>query len=123
MIIVAGDLHANALKLILLLSAYNIVSLSEKQKNELKSAYIKNDTAQFQLTLYDLKFQKKCQRKIIFLGDLLADRGKNDWFVLCILQKMAENLINYEIIYSNHDAQFINNILNLEQGRKICVAD
>lgn len=44
-----------------------------------------------------------------FLGDMLADRGKNDYFILLLLKFLGEKAVNYEILFSNHDAIFIHN--------------
>src|SRR3989338_10417538 len=41
------------------------------------------------------------------LGDLLADRGQNDYFTLLILQHLKKKGVPYEILFSNHDAGFL----------------
>src|SRR5262249_3257508 len=46
-------------------------------------------------------------QKLILLGDLLADRTYNDYFTLAILDFLHESGIEYEIIFSNHDAEFV----------------
>jgi hypothetical protein len=45
--------------------------------------------------------------RIIFLGDLLADRGNNDYLTLMVIKLLYNANINYEILLSNHDLEFI----------------
>lgn len=46
-------------------------------------------------------------KKIIFIGDLLADREENTLHVLLMFKALAEKGVDFEIIYSNHDDVFI----------------
>jgi predicted MPP superfamily phosphohydrolase len=43
---------------------------------------------------------------IRWIGDTLADRGNNDYFVLKLLEKLKKTA-NVEILISNHDGKFI----------------
>lgn len=42
-----------------------------------------------------------------FIGDTLADRGACDYFTLMLYLRLIEMKINYEILLSNHDLDFI----------------
>ena len=45
--------------------------------------------------------------KLILEGDLLFDGGQNDLFIYTALEFLFENEVEYDIIYSNHDAEAI----------------
>lgn len=45
--------------------------------------------------------------KLILEGDLLFDGGQNDLFIYTALEFLLENNVDYDIIYSNHDAEAI----------------
>jgi len=44
---------------------------------------------------------------ITFLGDMLSDRGQNDFLSLIILKKLKQAGVKYEIAFSNHDKTVI----------------
>ncbi len=62
--------------------------------------------AEFKTLLNSLEITNK-DLAIRFLGDMLADRGANDYLTLLVLDHLKKNGIQYEIIFSNHDALFI----------------
>lgn len=46
-------------------------------------------------------------KKLVLLGDLLADRTYNDWFTLSILDYLHTAGQNFSVCFSNHDACFL----------------
>jgi hypothetical protein len=46
-------------------------------------------------------------KNIILIGDLLSDRGHCDFYILYILQYLYIEDINYKILFSNHDSNFL----------------
>jgi hypothetical protein len=50
--------------------------------------------------------------KLVALGDLFADRMYSDFAMLQIFDHLNALGLNYEIIFSNHDAEFVRYILN-----------
>jgi hypothetical protein len=55
--------------------------------------------------------------KFRFIGDMLADRGKNDALTLLTLQRMNELHMDYEVILSNHDLVFMQAVDGLGMGQ------
>lgn len=51
------------------------------------------------------------------LGDMLADRGSNDALTLMVLDRLHTERVNYEIIFSNHDMDFLINLQNIGSDR------
>ena len=103
-----GDLHANTLKMLIgLEDAYIITNLKTHYKG-LKKAYDRNNVDAFISLIDKLKFRETAiKRSLCYLGDILADRGQNDAMTLYLMNKMTENNVDYEIIYSNHGWCFI----------------
>jgi len=110
--ITIGDLHANALKALYFLIAEDVLVLSEKDYYEMRTIcnktvddLVQNDLERFK----ELLNKAKCKpsKLIRFLGDELADRGKNDYFILLIFDKLRQEHINYEILFSNHGREFV----------------
>jgi hypothetical protein len=108
-----GDLHGNAIKLLFVLFKHGIASgLNEFEYIALKHIYL---TPVQSLTIEDLntfdallnRIQWNNQNMIRLIGDEMADRGKNDYFTLKILEKMSKNKVPYEILFSNHGLEFI----------------
>lgn len=115
-----GDLHGNALRLLHFLVLQNIMEISPENYAFLVKTYKKNvheltaeDLTSFEAIITSGKFN--LVGVIRFIGDILADRGQNDFFTLIILKALKEKGINYEILLSNHDATFI---VNYEKYRK-----
>ncbi|MDF1655130.1 MAG: hypothetical protein P1U34_08470 [Coxiellaceae bacterium] len=108
----SGDMHGNAMKLIFIAFKEGVLDISEDQFKTLWEIYetpTDHLTAEqinvFETIIRDAKYNKSCVLR--FIGDLLADRGRNDWFTLCVLQALDANNIEYEIMLSNHDMGFI----------------
>ena len=53
---------------------------------------------------------------ICYLGDMLSDRGVNDAFILFLVHRMREAGVQFDILFSNHDAWFFNHYNSFIQG-------
>ena len=110
--ITIGDLHGNAMKLMFLLVAHQIATITEEDYLALVKIY---KTPEEQLTAQYLEEFNEILGRITFnpginitlIGDELADRGSNDYFTLKILQKLKREGVPVEIIFSNHSMDFI----------------
>lgn len=110
-----GDLHANAMKLIHFLVVNGIVSIESEDYDTLSSIYLKDtkqhtqaDIDQFNAIIEKLEMNSSTLKHILFIGDELADRGKNDWFVLKIIDKLqTSRVIDTTILLSNHGLEYI----------------
>ena len=84
---------------------------------------LKENISKFKVLLEKLDIAND-KLSIRFLGDILADRGENDYLTLLLLAFLHNKKIPMEIIFSNHDAFFINAYLsdqlkNLEGIKRI----
>ncbi len=112
-LITLGDMHGNALKLLYALIRHQFVNLPSHDFEEFKTIYytpsINAETLhQFEKILSRMTIlsqAKKCHLRL--LGDLLADRGSNDYFTLMLLDKLHQHQVPFDIIISNHDAELI----------------
>ena len=113
-----GDLHANTLKMLIGLKDEGIITNLRTHYEELKKAYDLNNVKDFISLINKLEFNTAVieKRSLCYLGDILADRGQNDVMTLHLMNKMTENNVDYEIIYSNHDHYFIRNIPHMNSG-------
>src|SRR3990167_2264367 len=110
--LILGDQHGNTLKLINTLIAEGILPLmSDADYGFIRELYNKEPSA---YTVADINKYMKILRKgkidttraLTLLGDLTADRGKNDLLTLLLMQILKESGLELEIILSNHDAEF-----------------
>jgi hypothetical protein len=109
-----GDLHANAIKFIYFLVQQNILIINRNDYQKLVSIYKKKNSLlkKDDLDIYsDIIANAKCNRlgTIRLVGDDLADRGSNDYFMWKIIEKLGKENVHLEIIASNHSNQFIEN--------------
>lgn len=125
-----GDLHGNALKLLFFLLNEGIADLAERDGqtrddlyDRFASLYSKesndltaDDISEFNLILAQLRFRKPSQQLVRLIGDVLADRGSNDYFTLKLIQRMRQAGVNLRINLSNHDGEFIHNYLDRRHG-------
>ncbi|MFI4919269.1 MAG: Dot/Icm T4SS effector Wip [Legionellales bacterium] len=111
--ITLGDIHGNAIKLLHILIATKVVTnVTGKQYSHLVQLYNK---APKQLTTGYVTLFNKLLEAIQFsptvavrlLGDVLADRGSNDYWTLRLLWKLIQAKVPIEILLSNHDLEFI----------------
>lgn len=111
--ITIGDLHSNAIKLLYFLVRQGICTISEADYKRLVEIYW-FPTEWLTRALLN-KFNTIIERIEIIdrhtlvrlIGDELADRGSNDYFILKILQKLHKEQVNIEILLSNHGVEFI----------------
>lgn len=117
-----GDMHANAHKMITMLESDGVLTFSDKDqdKKTVQQLYYSNDinVTAFHDFIYSGNIKAISQLSpLVFIGDLLADRGKNDLLILFILDFLNKNKINFSIVYSNHDAEFVKNIYNIHHQK------
>lgn len=113
--IVIGDLHSNAFLFIDILIQYGIIKLKNGQYDydKLKESYLVSDQIdkfKYSVGVYEeiLKLSEyNSNLSLIFIGDTLADRGKSDYLILLIYEALSKNNVEYSIVISNHDFQFI----------------
>ena len=75
---------------------------------DMKKEELLSDLNQFKEILASAKVKGGPQHPLIrLIGDEMADRGHNDYFTLLILEKLQQNHVPYEIITSNHGAEFM----------------
>lgn len=105
-----GDLHSNAMKLMFFLVREGIVEISKENYDSLVGIYNKPSLTKGDLEIFDkiidgLNVNNKVLVRLI--GDELADRGQNDYFILKIIEKLSKDGIELEILLSNHGMEFI----------------
>lgn len=104
-------MHANANKLLLLLVAFDFCKLEHVRLLLNLYRNVTGRTAsnlhEYECQINKLRFENSDNLSIRFIGDLLADRGKNDFFILLIIKKLVDSGINIRILLSNHDIGFI----------------
>ena len=116
----SGDLHANAIKLLFLLVKHGIAkNMTESIYTRLVAIYKKafddpglseDDLFEFGDLLDSIEFNSEATLRL--LGDILADRGGNDYLTLLVLHRLWVCGVKYEIILSNHDLEFLINYQN-----------
>ncbi|MCS5710535.1 Dot/Icm T4SS effector Wip [Candidatus Berkiella aquae] len=115
-----GDLHGNALKLMYMLVRHGVIKISKTDYEAFVEIYY---TAPEELTKAQLnKFNEilsstkvNAESAINLVGDVVCDRGENDYFTLKILKKLHDSHVPFEINYSNHDADFVTAYESQEQ--------
>jgi hypothetical protein len=123
-----GDMHANAHKMIIMLESDGVLTFSDKDqdKKTVQQLYYSNDinVTAFHDFMYSGNIKAISQLSpLVFIGDLLADRGKNDLLILFILDFLNKNKISFSIVYSNHDAEFVKNIVNIYHQKYDNISD
>ena len=108
--ITGGDMHGNSKMLTHFLVQTGIARVkgdAQKPWKELMRKIDDNDVAGFKETLPHCLELVTPPKNLVLLGDLLADRGQNDWFTLCILEFLHDKGQPFDVIFSNHDAAFV----------------
>lgn len=111
--VTAGDLHANSAKLFFIGCKHGYFESNAedyKQFVELykKESLTKEDIDAFKAIISRIKVNPDAKAALLrLIGDILADRGQNDYFTLKLLELLVDNGIPLEILISNHDAEFI----------------
>ena len=136
--LVLADMHGNALKLLFLLIKFKFAKLEAADYLQFRDIYLKENPSPlrsrvlltseyisaFDTTLHAvLRAEELVACKAIIdrmlinesaalclIGDLLADRGKNDVLTLWIIEKLSLAGIDLDIILSNHDLIFIHKV-------------
>lgn len=122
-----GDLHANPLKLIHYLFRYGVADFIENAPvqyqmmvqlltSKAPSDWDKNDLATFKKRLSNMTFNQGIFLRLI--GDETGDRVGNDFIILLILQALKQNGVQYEVMISNHGAEFIGAYENYKVNKK-----
>ncbi|MFL9989633.1 hypothetical protein, partial [Paraburkholderia sediminicola] len=127
-----GDMHGNTLMALEFLIQADVLQLPEPGGellwDAIKAAITTgkvSDAAAFRALLSQLVVNpSRKDAGIILIGDLLADRGQNDFLMLTLFSFLSENRIDFKIILSNHDLDFILNIKNiLAKYKELLVAE
>ncbi|MFL9989656.1 hypothetical protein, partial [Paraburkholderia sediminicola] len=119
-----GDMHGNTLMALEFLIQADVLQLPEPRgqllwdviKIVITTGKVKTErvAAEFPKLLSQLVVNpSRKDAGIILIGDLLADRGQNDFLMLTLFSFLNENRIDFKIILSNHDLDFILNIKNI----------
>lgn len=111
--ITVGDLHGNAQKLLYILKRHGFIDITAEDYAAFFNIYRKNrlekrDLQRFNDILNRIEVQPAARQSFLrLIGDVLADRGMNDYFTLKILKKLRDQQIPFEMLIANHDAEFI----------------
>lgn len=115
-----GDLHANSLKFLFMLVTHGIIEINDQDYKRYVELYHKDtddltadDIAEIKNITANLTI-KNPELLVRLIGDELADRGKNDLFILLLLKKLENEKVPYEILVSNHSITFLD---DYETGR------
>lgn len=105
---VVGDLHANAIRLLYFLIHFGYVECNQKLYDQLVTAYQNKDLLQFERYLNEVQVSPQTGTRLILIGDTLCDRGKSDYMILNVYALLAKAEVDFNIILSNHDLDFLN---------------
>ena len=116
--VILGDMHGNPIKLIKSLRTFGFIEASDELVAEIAEFYrrvdIKEDSHTFIAGMNQffkrLVFKRVPGTKVILIGDLLGDRGRNDYVMLSLLYHMSYIRINFTIVASNHDMCFLEKV-------------
>ncbi len=108
-----GDLHGNFQKLLYAVVRHGALEITPDDFSHLKAIYNRKplqaaDIKQFKELLARIEVNPKSKDSLLrLIGDVLADRGANDYLTLKLLQKFKQGGLPFENLLSNHDAEFI----------------
>lgn len=113
-ILLIGDLHGNALRMLRTLMMKGVVAMSKSDYERFRDIYHelpalleKKDILEFNKIIDRLQI-KNPDILLYLIGDMLSDRGSNDYFTLKLLVKLYVGLRHkYKICKSNHDDEFL----------------
>jgi hypothetical protein len=120
-VIVVGDLHGNALKLIYTLITEGVIDLSLEHYDTFSVLYQYYDqheqkrfSPQNYQTFVDIIQLIKVINfpRVLFLGDELCDRQVSDLLTLLIFEQLDKQKLNFEVMLSNHGLGFLSAYLN-----------
>lgn len=115
--ITLGDMHGNAHAFLHLLAYHGYFAFQSSEEElalrtrieSLQALYWKKPEhytrADFELMQKDIqRLEFRPNTSLRLMGDLLADRGKNDLMTLLVIKRLLESAVGLEIIFSNHDS-------------------
>ncbi|MCH9755647.1 MAG: hypothetical protein K0U37_00440 [Gammaproteobacteria bacterium] len=107
-----GDLHSNAIKLIHTLVRYGVCDIEKTPFGLLFALYNRDkpteeDKKDFVAVIGKHLQVKKTDILVRLIGDIVADRGQNDLYVLAILDVLREQDVRVSTLISNHDVDLI----------------
>lgn len=109
-LIVLGDLHGNALKLLHFLIKQGVIETTADNYNKFYNLYHTSppslNTINEIKALIDNFTISTTPPFLRFLGDELADRGRNDFYTLYLLNKLDKSGVAFDINQSNHTVEF-----------------
>lgn len=89
-----------------------VAGLAAKRKPEIEAAL-----NAFITILDEAKWLTRPHLLIRLLGDMVSDRGANDYLMLFVLKRMVQHDIPVEIVLSNHDLDFLINLPALDDEK------
>lgn len=107
---VLGDMHGNSVLFLHQLVQLGFAKIrpgKEKAWEALVEKIRGNDLTGFSAQLAEVLELRAKDKKLVLLGDMLADRAHNDWFMLCLVDFLHQQGQQFDIIFSNHDATFV----------------
>ena len=110
--ITLGDLHSNAIKLIHTLTRHGICRIDPEDYQQLLSLYQKENPTEADKTAFRNCLRTKIKitntnTLVRLIGDTMADRGKNDLYVLAILDLLHSKNVPVSTLLSNHDIELM----------------
>lgn len=114
------DLHANSIKLLKGLLVLGCITICPNELNKIIQYYnaIQNDLSneeiqKMQEAIQSVQITERGEKVLIrLIGDEFADRGKNDYYTLLMIEHFTNIGINFEFILSNHGYEFIRSYEN-----------
>lgn len=122
---ILGDMHGNADDLLHSLIKLGIILLSKENYFKFGQLYYKkpedytDEDIQAVNEIYAAcKFNAPKETILTLAGDLVRDRGMNDWLTLGFIKVLRQNL-DLRINHSNHDAEFIKVFQAAKEGELV----
>jgi hypothetical protein len=112
--VVVGDLHGNFHKLVDHFIRIGALTMDKKDYVQLI-----NDPTCIDILIAEGKLKVNPNApELTLLGDIFADRNKFDRAKLSLLSYLSENGVKYKIIHSNHDENFMYDLMGKEGAMK-----
>jgi hypothetical protein len=111
--LVIGDLHGNALKFLYILVRHEFLDMPSEDYLKFVRLYKVANLRKVHLDDFNLILKAislnplATSSSLCLIGDDLCDRGQNDYFVLKLFQLLHQMAVRYEILISNHSAEFL----------------
>ncbi len=107
-----GDLHANPIKFLYSLVRHRVVQLSEINYLALVELYNSNKGQLSKACIAEFNRLVGCMKvstatRLRLIGDEVADRGWNDYYMLKILDVLHQKNVPIDIMLSNHGMHFV----------------